>query len=362
LTDKTSKKYSQTSLEEAVKQVKAGMSYRRATQYYGVPSSTLLDKIKGYRPLVSTQGPSPVLTIQEEQKLAKWCVDMAAIGYGRTRNELLDMVKKILDSEGRSSPFTNNRPGKDWYYAFLRRNPSISERTPMQLGKERARIQPAQVSKWFDDFHNYVNNIDAQLLQDPSRIYNADESGFSLCPKSGRVIAPKGTPTVYNFTSSDKTQLTLLACASATAHYIKPMLVFPGQRFSYNPLKGMEQDAYLGRSLNGWMDSELFFTWLKEVFIPEINTRQVKRPVLLLVDGHFTHLTLESSKLCSQENIILYCLLEHASHLMQPLDLTLFSSLKESWKQSVRSYQADHPGELVTKMSFAQVVYTYFTY
>ena len=142
-----------------------------------------------------------------------------------------------------------------------------------------------------------------------------------------------------------------MACASAAAHFLKPMIVFPGQRFNYNPLHGFEE-AFLGRSDNGWMDTELFFTWLKEVFLPEINRRQVKRPVLLLVDGHTTHTKLESSKLCSQENIILYCLLEHSSHIMQPLDLRLFSALKESWKFSVRAFQMEHPGELVTKQIF----------
>ena len=81
-----------------------------------------------------------------------------------------------------------------------------------------------------------------------------------------------------------------------------------------------------------------------------------QRPVLLLVDGHTTHIKLESSKLCSQENIILYCLLEHSSHIMQPLDLRLFSALKESLKFSVRAFQMEHPGELVTKQIFSRVL------
>ena len=136
------------------------------------------------------------------------------------------------------------------------------------------------------------------MFQDPSRIYNADESGFSLCPKLSKVLNPVGTSTVYSFTNNSKTQITVMACASAAA----------------------------------------------------------QRPVLLLVDGHTTHIKLESSKLCSQENIILYCLLEHSSHIMQPLDLRLFSALKESWKFSVRAFQMEHPGELVTKQIFSRVL------
>ncbi|XP_052086364.1 uncharacterized protein LOC127723648 [Mytilus californianus] len=55
---------------------------------------------------------------------------------------------------------------------------------------------------------------------------------------------------VYNFSSSDKTQITVLACTSATAHYLPSMIVYPGIRFEYNPVEGFE-NVILGRSING---------------------------------------------------------------------------------------------------------------
>ena len=59
-----------------------------------------------------------------------------------------------------------------------------------------------------------------------------------------------------------------------TGHFMNPLIVYPGQRFGYNPLEGF-LDAEMGRSENGWMDSELFLTWMKQVFIPSINERGV---------------------------------------------------------------------------------------
>ena len=70
-----------------------------------------------------------------------------------------------------------------------------------QLGKERAIVSPNMVSNWFEKFQTYVNNKDPTLFQDPSRIYNADESDFSLCPKLSKVLSPVGTSTVYSFTN-----------------------------------------------------------------------------------------------------------------------------------------------------------------
>jgi hypothetical protein len=210
--------------------------------------------------------------------------------------------------------------------------------------------------KWFADFEHYVNNEvkDRSVLSDPSRLYNADESGFSFCSNTGKVIGYKGAPVVYNYGNSSKQQLTVLACASASGHFCPPLIVYPGQRFGFEPLKGFE-DAHIGRSESGCMDSELFCHWLLTCFIPALESRCVKRPVILFLDGHSTHLSLEASNICVENGIELYCLLEHSSHIMQPLDLRLFAVLKQKWKDAVREFQVENIGEFVTKRTFASV-------
>ena len=45
---------------------------------------------------------------------------------------------------------------------------------------------------------------------------------------------------------------------------------------------------------------------------------------------------------------------QHAIHLLQPCDLTLFSAFAEAWKQSVCDYQIAYVGQLVTE-AFAGV-------
>jgi len=166
-----------------------------------------------------------------------------------------------------------------------------------------------------------------------------DKSGFLLCPKCGKVIAPKGFQNISNFTSSDKSQITVLACMNAAGLFLKTLIVYAGHRFSYSPLEEFP-DAVFGRTNTGWMDSELFHTWLKDVFEPALEEHSIKRPVVLFVDGHSTQSTLSASKFCCENNIVLYGLLEHGSHLMQPCDVELFSTLKTTWRQAVRNYHS----------------------
>ncbi|CAC5411012.1 unnamed protein product [Mytilus coruscus] len=225
-------KYRNYALEDIKKAVQMvenkSMSIRSASRQYNVPKTTIIDKLNWRSNLQSRSGPNPVLYDSEEEMLVHWVIDMAKIGYGQTKQQLLYMVKTILDHDGRKTPFKDNLLGKDWLYAFMKRHPEISTRTPQKL--------------------------------------------------------------------ADKSQITVLACMSATAHYLPPMLVFPGERFRYNPLEGFTE-AVLGRTKTGWMDSELFYTWVRDHFITAIKDRKVKRPVILLVDGHTSHISLETAQL-----------------------------------------------------------------
>jgi len=57
--------------------------------------------------------------------------------------------------------------------------------------------------------------------------------------------------------------------------------------------------------------------------------------VVLFVDGHKSHLSLELADFCSQNQIILYCLPPNSTHIMQPCDVAIFKPLKASWKNVV---------------------------
>lgn len=64
------------------------------------------------------------------------------------------------------------------------------------------------------------------------------------------MIGYKGAPIVYQYSNSEQTQLTVMAAVSASGHYVTPMIIFPGQSFTYNPLEGFE-GAACGHSTSG---------------------------------------------------------------------------------------------------------------
>lgn len=87
---------------------------------------------------------------------------------------------------------------------------------------------------------------------------------------------------------------------------------------------GVPRDWLFGTSPNGYMDGELFYKWFESVFLPNVH----KRPALLVLDNHESHLTLKLLQRAKSENVELYGLPPHTTHVTQPLDVALFKPLK----------------------------------
>ena len=60
---------------------------------------------------------------------------------------------------------------------------------------------------------------------------------------------------------------------------------------------------------------------------------------MLFVDDHKSYITLELSKLCTEDGIIFYALLPKITHNMQPADVSVFNPLKTEWKKNVKEWQ-----------------------
>jgi hypothetical protein len=144
--------YSQEAVNQALSAIRNdGMPIKEASRRFGIPRSTLQDKVHGRTQDDCMPGPDPVLTRAEEEALTQYIIQMSKIGYPLSRDQLADIVKDLLYKDGRKNPFKNNKPGREWLQAFLRRNPNNSERVPENLGKERAVVTKEKIEHWFAD-------------------------------------------------------------------------------------------------------------------------------------------------------------------------------------------------------------------
>lgn len=218
----------------------------------------------------------------------------------------------------------------------------------MQLARAKC-CTPEIINAWFTDFHKFLE--EHSLLNKAEHIWNADEAGFPLCAISGKVVTIHNCRNVYSITADSKEQITSLCAISASGEAILPMHIFPGMRFKYNPMLNCVDGAYFGHSPTGWISTELFYGWLANHFAKRVTLR----PVVLLVDSHASHIDIHTSIFCRENQVLLYCLPAHSSHLMQPLDVSFFKALKTAWGKACSNYCSKNPGYQVTKHEFSQI-------
>ena len=250
---------------------------------------------------------------------------------------------------------------REWYRGFLRRHSDISMGTAQQLGHERAGINAGMIQSWFDGVINFLNSEieeGSSILADPSRLFNADESGFPLSVKTTKVLAPKGAKHVYNVCTSDKSQITVMICMNAAGLFPPPFILYPGQRIR-NVNTDLFPEARYATTPSGWMTAESFLLF-RELLVKFAKDNMVQFPIILFVDSHSSHINFEASAYCRENNVVLYCLLANATHILQPCDVGLFGPMKASWKREVQNWQNTHTGQSLTKRDFPGVFKTAF--
>lgn len=129
---------------------------------------------KGSRP-----GPSALLTEEEEKILVNYIHISERRAMPVTKEKIIDTVTAILEEEEkkglkRPRPIgcdkPNYRPSKRWWYSFLRRNPTVSIRTPESLSHSRKNVSQQSVIQWFSSAKEYFTEEDMEsVLLDPSR-------------------------------------------------------------------------------------------------------------------------------------------------------------------------------------------------
>ena len=110
-----------------VSAIEVGMTVRKASVVYGIPQTTLNDhKLGKVRP--DALPGRPTLFSTKEEDLVNFLVESAAMGYGRTRRDVLDMVTRMAQQQGIKKAVTTG-----WWNKFICRHPVLSEQTPASL-------------------------------------------------------------------------------------------------------------------------------------------------------------------------------------------------------------------------------------
>jgi hypothetical protein len=138
----------------------------------------------------------------------------------------------------------------------------------------------------------------------------------------------------------DREWVTSIKTINACGWYLPPMVIFKGKVHisTWYQETDLPQDWVIALSDNGWTNDKLGLRWLSDVFERNIVHKTISKYRLLILDGHGSHATPEFDYYCKEHSIITLCIPAHSSHLLQPLDVGCFSSLKRAYDGLVSKY------------------------
>ena len=340
-----------------MKAVQEGMAVSGAAKQFKVPRKTLDDRIKGRVQHGCRSGPPTALTVEEERALAAYLLYMAEHGFPLTSSMALSFAWAVSLRSGTQGRFNlETGPGRHWWRSFRSRHPELTLRTADNLERSRANaLSQEVVDHYFECLK--VTLEQNHLISAPRQLFNCDETFLPLNIACERVVACKNAKYVYAQSRGTSEHITLLCGASAAGVALPPMIIFskafPGGSYKFDG----PDDAVYAKSDSGWIDTELFLAWMKKVFVKYCGTQ---RPVLLFIDGHASHVNLDVIDLARENDIILFCLPPHTTHALQPLDVSVFKSLKSHFSKAVHAVSFAKRDFIVSKREFARVLKTPF--
>lgn len=342
--------YSDTDLELAILDVKKGKTILAAARQYAIPFETLRRWIT-CPPSHKKSGRSTILTPEEEICIVQALEFLAKCGYPLDRQDVINIAQQYIKS---CKDTKCESLGVEWARGFEKRWANrLAKRKPELLTKARANDLSFEVVNCFFDM--YSNLLSQNNLENaPDRIFNLDEVGLGTDFRASKVFVHKKDRNAYlKSPDAGKAMYTVLFCVSATGNFLPPLTVYKSLNMYESWTKGGPHGALYAYTESGWMHDTVFESWMSS-FVEHV--KHLEKPVLLIFDGHGSHLTYTTVKKAIDNEIIILCLPPNTSHALQPLDVGVFAPMKQSWKKFLKLWYRETRLQKVTKASFPHLL------
>ncbi|KAJ8972583.1 hypothetical protein NQ314_000111 [Rhamnusium bicolor] len=238
-----------------------------------------------------------------------------------------------------------------WMRCFMNRHPKLSYRKPESISIDRTSSFNLQNVKMFFDNYAHVQRKEKFF---PDRIVNMDETGITTVLQAPKVICKGGLKQVGQCVSAKRgTLVTFCGIITAVGTAIPPVYIFPRVRMKDAYLFGAVPGAVAFASKSGWMTSEIFVRVLEH--IKKHKHISCDNKLLLIVDNHGTHISLNAINYCRDNGIVMLSFPPHCTHRMQPLDIGVYGPFKNRCKSSFNDYILGHPRKAINIYNVAQL-------
>lgn len=342
-------RHSKETLEKAINEIKTeNKSIRVVAAKYGVPKSVLGRLL--IKQGEAKRGRKQALNPEDETRLASHLAILAKWGFPLSREDVRCVVRDYVEQHGLQTPFKDKKPGADWFRAFSKRNSlKLKNLESLEQSRRSNTSDPFLIYGFYDLVETKLKELN--LTDKPKQIWNLDESGFSHDPKGVKGVAHTTQKVHRTIMGSGKENTTVMACCSADGDLLPPMIIYKGEKLwtSWKAENDIPGTMY-AVSRKGYITTEIFHDY----FVKFCSTIK-ERPLLIIYDGHATHLDSTTIEKAIKENISIIKLPSHTTDLLQPLDKCCFKPLKQAWSKRLIEWQRQNQRKLY-KSEFTEIL------
>jgi hypothetical protein len=196
-------------------------SEAKAAAVFGVPKTTLHERLNGIRPRSETRANGHILTVLEEEALTKRLLDTDKRGFS-IRPQFLHRMAQILLRERTQNPTATI--GVNWAYKFVKRHPALRTRYNRRITYQRAKQEDPKVIKpWFETVCEAIQ--EHGIHEDD--IWNFDETGFAMgvCTTSKVITAADRSERPRRVIQGNREWVTIIECIGSKGISIPPVVI-----------------------------------------------------------------------------------------------------------------------------------------
>ena len=250
-------------------------------------------------------------------------------------------------------------PCHGWTYAFIERHALHSV-----LGRSMDTARTLACSRL--RLSSFMLKFLPLFNRDPRLIFGADETDMKPS-KRFKVVCPEGQQGFITETETKQKHITAMCAHSAGGAAVPPLLLLSQVKKLPQDLAVPDIDSadicWFASTERGYMTERAFYIW-SLLFCTWLSGYRATIPpdeikcanILLVMDGCYAHRCPEALRLFGLNNVTVLLLPSHTTHVMQPFDILIASSLKSHFRRFLFEEKKAMQGSELSKAARSRVV------
>ncbi|KAG5880093.1 hypothetical protein JTB14_011596 [Gonioctena quinquepunctata] len=201
--------------------------------------------------------------------------------------------------------------------------------------------------EWLNSFRK--RNVNLSLRK-------PENTRISTVLSTPKVLAEKNQKQIGQLVSAERSELvTFGGIISASGNTIPPLFISPRVHFKDHFMAGAPEGSLGVANKSGWINSSIFLEVLKH--IQKKTSCSKDNSILILVDNHESHVTIEAVDYARGNGIIYLSFPPHTTHRLQPLDVGVFGPFEAKLKIAFNDWHVNNPLTIYNIPKLAKIAY-----